>query len=311
MDGMPQLAATMLLRPWWLLALPGLVLLSILALRRVRGLGAWEKAFDPALLAAMERFGHVVPGAARRIFLPVAVAAIAILALSGPARRIADPDTFRNLDGIVLAIDLSRSIAEGGSLDDAQAAAQMVLQRSGGRPVAMIVYAGEAYVASAFTSDAQALSPVLAVLDGEIVPNAGSRSDRALDLAASLFSEAGILSGDVVLVTDGDHLTPQAFDAAARLAAANIRVNAFLVEPTERHGDMPPPDRDGLARLVRLGGGSLGRAADPEPLADTIGDEAASTLAKGETAALFFRDYGRYLLIFALFPALALFRRAT
>ena len=309
MDGMPQLAATMLLRPWWLLALPGLMLLSILALRRVRGLGAWEKAFDPALLAAMERFGHVVPGAARRIFLPVAVAAIAILALSGPARRIADPDTFRNLDGIVLAIDLSRSIAEGGSLDDAQAAAQMVLQRSGGRPVAMIVYAGEAYVASAFTSDAQALSPVLAVLDGEIVPNAGSRSDRALDLAASLFSEAGILSGDVVLVTDGDHLTPQAFDA--RLAAANIRVNAFLVEPTERHGDMPPPDRDGLARLVRLGGGSLGRAADPEPLADTIGDEAASTLAKGETAALFFRDYGRYLLIFALFPALALFRRAT
>ena len=56
MDGMPQLAATMLLRPWWLLALPGLMLLSILALRRVRGLGAWEKAFDPALLAAMELY---------------------------------------------------------------------------------------------------------------------------------------------------------------------------------------------------------------------------------------------------------------
>ncbi|MER0239063.1 VWA domain-containing protein [Fulvimarina sp. MAC8] len=308
---MVELGPLILLRPWWLLALGALIVLAVIALRRARGLGAWESAVDPALLSAMEKYGRVVPGKARRILPPIGTAAALILALSGPATRIANPETFRNLDGVVVAIDLSRSIVEGGNLDDAQLAAQSVLQNSAGRPVALLVYAGEAYVASAFTSDALALSPLIAVLGKDIVPNPGSRTDRALTLAERVFKEANILSGDVVVVTDGDHLTPDAFNTASDLAEANIHVSAFLVEPSGDHEDMPKPDKAGLERLTQMGDGGLGEAIAPATLARSIGRRAASDLATGDAAALFFRDYGRYLLFLALPFALLLFRRAT
>ncbi|MDY8110072.1 VWA domain-containing protein [Fulvimarina sp. 2208YS6-2-32] len=308
---MVAISDIVLMRPWWLLALAALLALTFLALRRARGLGAWENAIDPALLLAMERFGRVVPGKARRILPPVGVAAVLIVALSGPATRIANPETFRNLDGLVVAIDLSRSIVEGGSLDDAQFAVQSVLENSVGRPVALIVYAGEAYVASAFTTDAAALSPMIAVLGDDIVPNPGSRTDRALALAARMFAEADILSGDVVVVTDGDQLTPQAFNTARDLASAGIHVDAFFVEPSAANGDLPVPDEAELRRLTELGDGGFSPATAPASLAASIGARAASTLAQGETAALFFRDYGRYLLVLALPFALLLFRRAT
>lgn len=308
---MAEIGSLVLLRPSWLLALPAIALLAFVALRRARGLGAWERAVDPVLMRAMERFGRVVPGRGRRLLVPIAVAALIALALSGPARRIEDPETFRNLDGIVVAIDLSRSIVEGEGLADAQAAAQLVLQRAAGRPVAMIVYAGEAYVASAFTSDAAALSPLIAVLDGEVVPNPGSRTDRALALASRMFAEANVLKGDVVLVTDGDNLSPDAFETARDLAGRGIHVDAFLVRPATTTGDVPPPDAANLERLTSTGGGSFGEARAPSTLADAIGGRAASDLAKGDTAALFFADFGRYLLALALVPALLLFRRAN
>nr|WP_245396557.1 VWA domain-containing protein [Jiella sonneratiae] len=293
------------------MAIPALAILAFLALRRARGLGAWESAIDPVLMQALERFGRVVPGRGRRLLIPVAVAALVALALTGPAHRIADPETFRNLDGIVVAVDLSRSIVESDGLADAQAATQLVLQRAGGRPVAMIVYAGEAYVASAFTEDAAALSPLVAVLDGTVVPNPGSRTDRALALAARMFQEANVLKGDVVLVTDGDNLSPAAFDTARDLGGRGIHVDAYLVRPATKNGDAPPPDADGLKRLVAAGDGSFGVAEDPFALAETIAGRAASDLARGDTAALFFADFGRYLLALALFPALLLFRKAT
>lgn len=307
---MAEVGSLVLLRPLWLAALPVIALLAAVALRRARGLGAWEQAIDPALMRAMARFGRVVPGKGRRLLVPVAVAAAIALALSGPARRIANPETFRNLDGIVVAIDLSRSIVEGDGLADAQAAAQLVLQRAAGRPVAMILYAGEAYVASAFTSDAAALSPLIAVLGGDVVPNPGSRTDRALGLASRVFGEAGVLKGDIVLVTDGDNLSREAFAEAGDLAGRGIHVNAYLVRPTAKNGDLPPPDEAGLQRLAEAGDGSFGEARDPVPLAETVGRRAASDLAKGDTAALFFADFGRYLLLLALAPALLLFRRA-
>ena len=308
---MATLGSLILLRPLWLLVLPAIAAFSYIALRRARGLGGWEAAVDPVLMRAMARFGRVVPGKGRRLLVPVAIACLIALALAGPAKRIADPETFRNLDGIVVAIDLSRSIVEGDGLDDAQAAAQLILQRAAGRPVAMILYAGEAYVASAFTLDATALSPLIAVLGDDVVPNPGSRTDRALALATRIFTDAQVLKGDVVLVTDGDNLSPDAFATARELGGRGIHVDAYLVRPRAKNGDLPPPDEANLRRLTEAGDGSFGEARDPVPLADTVGQRAASDLAKGDTAALFFADFGRYLLALALFPALLLFRKAS
>ena len=301
----------MLLRPYWLLALPLVALVATIVARRSRGLAGWERAVDPKLLAAMQKLGRIVPGAARRAWLPILVATPIVLALAGPGVRDGDPPTFRNLDGIVLAVDVSRSVAEGGEMDDAKAAAQLVLQSASSRPVMLIVYAGEAFVATAFTTDPEALGSTLAVLDAETVPAPGSRPDRALALARRTLDEAEILNGDVVLVTDGDGIGPAAFAEAEAMREAAMHVSTIFVEPSLRPGDMPEPDPDGLRRLAEAGDGFHAAASAPWAVADGIGRRAASRLESGDYAVLFVTDYGRYLLILALFPALALFRRTS
>ena len=298
-----------LLRPYWLLALPLLAVVAMIAAHRSRGLAGWERAVDPKLLATMQRLGSVVPGAARRKWLPILIAAPIVLALAGPGLRDSNPPTFRNLDGIVLAMDVSRSVAEGGGLDDAEAAAQLVLQRAGSRPVMLIVYAGDAFVATAFTSDPEALGSTLAVLDAETVPATGSRPDRALALARRTLADASIINGDVVLITDGDGIGPAALAETTAMREAGMFVSAIYVEPNLQMADMPAPDSAGLQRLAEAGGGFYAAASEPWTVADGIGQRAASRLESSDYAVLFVTDYGRYLLVLALIPALALFRR--
>lgn len=298
-----------LLRPIWLLALPLVALVATIVARRSRGLAGWERAVDPMLLAMMQRLGSVVPGAARRTWLPILIAAPIVLALAGPGLRDGNPPTFRNLDGIVLAMDLSGSVAEGGGLEDAKAAAQLALQRAGSRPVMLIVFAGDAFVATAFTNDPEALGSTLAVLDAGTVPAPGSRPDRALALAGRTLADASIINGDVVLITDGDGIGPAALAETTTMREAGMYVSAIYVEPSLEVADMPAPDPAGLQRLAEAGGGFYAAASEPWAVADGIGQRAASRLESSDYAVLFVTDYGRYLLVLALFPALALFRR--
>lgn len=309
---MIELAGVTLLRWYWLAPLPLIALLVVAFSRQTSALAGWDRATDPALLAALKRLGRVVPGGGgKRWLLPAATAALISLALTGPARETRDGPSFRNLDGLVLVVDLSRSVAEGGGLSQALTAARLVADRAGSRPVALVVFGGDAYLASTFTTDAAALGTTIAVLDGDTVPEAGSRPWRGLSLARRTLAEAGILVGDVVLVSDGGGLEAAAVAEAEALAAAGARVSV-LVAP----GAAGPAPRDAAAQvsieaLARVGGGLTADVRDPLDFAEALGRQPASRIARAGLEVLFWTDYGRALLILALFPALALFRRSA
>lgn len=293
-----------LLRPWWLLALPATIILALVLKQRGTTLGAWDKVVEPALMAAMDRLGRVSRGAHRRVWLSPLIAGLIALALVGPSQERRDGIAFRNLDGIVIAVDLSKSMTEDGRLPDALTAARLIARRAGSRQVALVVYAGDAYIASAFTSDAKALGQTIALLDGETVPDAGSRPERALALAWQLIADAEITFGDIVLVSDGGGLGPEAGAEAERLTAAGAPLSTLFV-PTDRS------DRTALEMLAGLGGGVAGDLLDPMPVAEAMDQGLRRRLAQTDYAALLRVDYGRYLLLLALLPALALFRRTA
>ncbi|MDN3712673.1 hypothetical protein QWZ10_14650 [Paracoccus cavernae] len=71
------------------------------------------------------------------------------MGLAGPAVPRADAPVFAQSDAVVIAIDMSPSVAEGPALEDAQAAAAGLLGALAGRPVGLILYAGEAYSVAA------------------------------------------------------------------------------------------------------------------------------------------------------------------
>jgi len=299
-----------LLRPWWLLALPLLLALALWARRQSLGLAGWEAAIDPPLLAALERLGHV---RRRRSSwwppLPLVIGLLLALALAGPALR-AEAPAFRNLNGIVIVFDLSPSVARGGGLGDAQAAAALVLERAAGRPVALILYAGQAYLASALTSDASTPESLIGVLDVDTMPDGGSRPDRALDLAADVLKEAKLTRSDVVLISDGGGLGPATDAAAERLQAVGGRLFTVFVAPSKPQAGLPMPDAAGLQRLASLGGGRAELASEPTAIAAAVAASDADIVAAG-LVPLYFTDLGPLLALLALLPAFLLFRRSA
>ena len=99
----------------------------------------------------MRRLGHLGAGGTDPVALPRLRRGGAFSSSRSP-----DPpcprqgaETYERLDPIILMLDLSPSVASGPALADLQAAAAQVLQSAGGRPVGIMVYAADAYVASA------------------------------------------------------------------------------------------------------------------------------------------------------------------
>lgn len=299
-----------LLRPWWLLALLPAAGLALWLWRR-RAAGEWAAVIDPELLAAMRRLGHLSAGGADVApFFACASAGLIAVALAGPATPRAATDTFERLDPIVLMLDLSPSVASGPALAELQAAAAQVLQSAGGRPVGIMVYAADGYIASAPTSDAASLQGTIAVLSAETMPVAGSRPDIALAEARDIF--AGATEGadpggaDFILISDGGG-ADRARDEARRLADEGARVSTLALAPQTPGG--PEPDPDTLAELARIGGGATAPARAPRPVLERIEAARISRIARSDEAELVFRDLGPWLLGLAGLPALALFRR--
>ncbi|MAC77643.1 MAG: hypothetical protein CML66_06225 [Rhodobacteraceae bacterium] len=290
-----------LLRPWWLLALPVLVALAVIVLRRPAALGAWKAAVDPVLLAAMARIGRVPEArTGRAALIPLLAGACVVLALAGPATERRDAPSFRNLDGVVLVMDLSPSVTDGDALEPLRTAARVVLARLGSRPAALIVYAGDTYLAAPMTADTTQLGLTVALLDDSIVPDPGSRPALALARAGDLLSEARIVAGDVVLFSDGGGLDDTATATARRLVGEGARLWTVSATP-----------HDGLAALAEAGGGAGFAAAQASALTDAIARGRVTRLGATDIALLYLDDLGRWLLIPALICAALLFRRAS
>lgn len=307
-----MLDAIALLRPLWLLAIPLVALLALRAAWRSAPLGDWVKAVDPALMALLARRGAVLGGRRQANLVAALVAGLTALALTGPAVERPEASTFRNLDASVVVLDVSRSVAEGGRFKEARQAAEAAAQAAGTRSVALVVYAGDAYTAVSPTTDREAVATTLFSLDADTVPDRGSHPERGLALARRILGEANVVAADVVLISDGDGIGQAAEREAAAIRDKGWHLHALFV-PAGR--TLPPgapkPDQAALDRLAAAGGGMSADVDAPDPVLGRVGASTAQHLAAGGYSVLAFADLGRWLLLLAALPALALFRRSA
>ena len=287
------MTGALLLRPLWLAALLPLLALAWWLDRRGPSAGGWEQVMPPQMLAAMQALGVLGGGPGRWAAMrPLAAAALVVLGLSGPALPRADAPVLRRTDSVLIAIDMSPSVARGPALAQAQQVAAALLQGLAGRPVGLILYSGEAFAASAPTTDPRTLQTLIAVLDRDTVPGHGSRPAAAIGLAARMLSDAG--QADLVLISDGGGVDAQAVAEAGRLADGAAP-------------QAPQPPADALDRLTRAGGQAL-RAADADGLAARL-DRGGDRRRDPALSALGYRDLGPFLAALAALPLLQMLRR--
>ncbi len=247
-----------------LFVLLGLHLLFLLGpLRHSTGLpGAWRGIVDPALrphLAALSG-----PSARARTALPIAIAALLVVAVARPVIDRGHDTDFAALTGRVLILDLS---ADAG-IDSERIAVERLIALSPDIPTALVAVTRRAYQVVPLTTDGTQIRRYLAVLSPDIVPDPGQELFRGLIEADRILVGAGIAVGQSILISGAAAPT----DGIASKSAGPARLVLPLATPqgwadfAQAHGAqlLSPDDMPGSVDRLRRSARTLLRAEAPD-----------------------------------------------
>lgn len=243
------------LRPMWFLALiPSILILVALWYHQKRA-SSWDAVFDRQLLASL---WLEPPG--RRSRAPLILLGIGwllvILALAGPVwERLPEP-VWRTTASRILILDLSASMAATdlapSRLERARFKINDILEKSAEGRIGMVVFAGEPHIVAPLTEDTATITNLLSALNTEIIPKPGNTGATALQMAGSLLQQAGLPSGDLLLISDGLDDISTSLTVARDLYETGYRLSVLALGTTQS-------DTVTLQELATAGGGAFSR----------------------------------------------------
>lgn len=315
------------IRPAWLLALPLAVVLPWLWRHLRRPSGDWARVCDPHLLkwlsvgeAARQRRGA---GA----WVAGGVLALSSLALSGPSWQRLPDLSYSARDARVIVLDLSLSmLAEDlrpNRLTRTRFRLSDLLEETNEGQVGLVAFAGDAYVVTPLTGDTNTIANMLPALRPDVVPVAGTRADRGLELAAELLRRSGLGGGEILLVSDEAAAGDAAF--AGELATEGMIVSVLAVGTregapipsgsgfvTDAQGNVviARTDFDALAAVAESGGGRFTVLdAGGNPASPWQAREGTEFALRDDSLGDRWKDSGPWLLLVLLPLVAAGFRR--
>jgi len=317
------------LRPEWLLALPLVAFIAWALARRRLSAGSWQRVIDPAL-APYVLSRQQLQGAGRHWWLAVLGGVLAILSLAGPAWNRVEQPVFRSEQAMVVALDLSRSMDAQDVSPSRLARARLkildILERRSSGQTALVVYSANAFTVTPLTTDADTVAALVNSLGTDIMPSRGSYAVAAIEKGRQLLEQAGIVTGEILLITDGS-VSQSALDAARELRDAGFQLSVLGVGTldgapipragggfvTDRSGDIVVPrlDSNGLQQLARAGGGRYSAlTADDDDIERLLSaDFGAGAATDQDLATDQWQEEGPWLLLLLVPLASLAFRR--
>jgi Ca-activated chloride channel family protein len=231
----------------WLLVL--LVPILILSWRKLSHQGQWQQAIDPHLLNFLLRQGERSRSWRSLILLSIAYS-LAVLALAGPSFQKQPVPVYRTGEARVVLLDLSLSMdavdIKPSRLTRAKHKLRDILDASKEGETALVVYAGDAFVISPLTSDANTIANMVPVLSTSLMPILGSEPKLAIAKAVELLKNAGKLTGKIIWITDGiDELDVEPI--IEQLQETDYELSLLLVA-TEQGAPIPLPQNQGFLK---------------------------------------------------------------
>lgn len=226
------------LQPLWLIASALLILLA--ALWRYPSLNDhWHRVMSHKVLAYL----GVRKSRLHNWDLLLLMAAIVCAALAQPSLRLTSDDTWRHSIGWIAVADVSRSMTLNDTVPSRLSAARNSLlalsASAGARPIAMIVFAGDAYLVAPPAFDRSHFNEHAALLEHGIIPNEGSNLARALSLASSVIEESEFQQARVFVVGDSGGINPSSEAAARHLASSGHRTDVIVFGDTTANLNKP------------------------------------------------------------------------
>lgn len=194
------------LRPWWLLTLIPVVIITWWAWRHAHEKQGWSKIIPAHLQAILLPRNGQRSGRFQLMLVGLALSCSA-LALAGPAWQKLPQPVYQLKAGSVVVMDMSLSVYSTDLPPNRLSqmrfkATDLVTEHIDG-DIGLIAYAGDAFTISPLTADGSNLTNLIRALSPDIMPTPGSYPVRALELADQLLKEAGYPEGDIYWLTDG------------------------------------------------------------------------------------------------------------
>jgi Ca-activated chloride channel family protein len=305
-----DLSAFHFLRPLWLLlVLPG-VLLPLLWSRR----HDLARRLDGIIAAHLLQHLVITPVEQHRV-RPVqllgAILVIGGVAASGPTWEQDRPAFLENRAPLILALDLSPSMAASdvppSRIEAAKHTLHDLIARRPGSPTALIAYAGSAHLVLPATEDAALLDSFLQALAPGLVQRSGKDALGAIVIAKRLLA-AEQSPGTLVLLTDG--ADKDQFDAIDKaLRGTDLQVLVLAVGSQDggllAGGQQDAAGRPMLATFDKEGLKGLADAADAPLGSLTLNDDDLDWIelhaqqhfqaAQGDEQQLHWKDAGYWL----------------
>ena len=253
---MPESFAFKFLNPLWLLLLPPVWFILWRFFKYYQQQSMWEQICDPHLLK------HLIPATVQAkkgrwlSWLLTIALSMAIISAAGPSWRNQPIPLFESTAARVIVLDLSRSMlardVNPTRFKRAIFKARDIVQAQTEGEMALVAFAGAAFVVSPLTDDKQTLLNFLDSLNPGIMPVQGSRVDLSLSVAQKLLLTSLAQNAHIFLLTDG----ASGLDAAkqqAQQAKKNGHRVSVLAFGTQEGG----PLKDATGRLARDEQGEL------------------------------------------------------
>ena len=206
MDWLAILSEFHFLRPLWLLALlPAFVASGWLYYHQKRS-GSWEHVISADLLPLL--LDHI-PVKQRRTLPLLALIGwlLGSLSMAGPTWEQTPLPVHKQESALVVLFDLSPSMLAQDLKPNRLTRARLklidLLQQRQEGTTALVAYAGETFIVSPLTDDADTLAALVPALDPNIMPSRGSNVEAAVEQSIELMFNAGVTQGDLLLITDG------------------------------------------------------------------------------------------------------------
>lgn len=259
-----------------------------------------------------------------KLFLLVIAFAFIVVAVARPQWDFKESEiSARGMD-IIFAIDVSLSMEatdiQPNRLTRAILQVSAFVDQLQTDRLGVISFAGAATIECPLTEDHEAVKMVLSSLSTDSAARAGTEIGRALDAAKTAF-QAGSGPGVLVLISDGEDLSPSSIAKARDLASNHIRIytmgvgseqGALIRNPYTGEERVSKLDVNNLQRIAQVSGGEFflitPSAAEIQLLLSRI-YQSETSQSKTRTVNLYKEQYHLFViaaLIFLLLESLIL-----
>lgn len=179
---------------------------------------------------------------------------------------------------MVIAIDVSNSMLAQDVAPNRLARAKQLLTRiideRRNDKIAIVVFAGEAFIQLPMTADTQSAKIFLESINTNLVPVQGTVIGSAINTSMSCFSNEKDIDRAIVLITDGESHEGDAEAIAAKAAESGVRINILGIGSTK---GSPIPVSPGSSNMRKDSQGNV--------VVSKLNEEMAKSIAKAGKGA--------------------------